>query len=153
VVRHFYRPYIYLDDEKIDAANLDRAQVAQVVAAALTNYEGINLAVATGSLATQPNSTLLEQVRRNQHVTRSGDIYIIQDPYWFLFDEGPIAATHGSPWRYDTHVPIMFAGPGIEAKTVNRRVHPVDVAPTISAFLGMTPPASAQGSTLMEVLE
>jgi predicted AlkP superfamily pyrophosphatase or phosphodiesterase len=153
VVRHFYRPYIYLDDEKINAANLDRAQVAEVVADALTNYEGINLAVATASLATQPNSSLHEQVKRNQHVTRSGDIYIIQDPYWFLFDEGPIAAMHGSPWRYDTHVPIMFAGPGIAAKTVNRLAHPVDVAPTISAFLGMTPPASAQGSTLMEVLD
>jgi hypothetical protein len=153
VVRHFYRPYIYLDDEKINAANLDRVQVAEVVADALTNYEGINLALATGSLATQPNSSLHEQVKRNQHVTRSGDIYIIQDPYWFLFDEGPIAAMHGSPWRYDTHVPIMFAGPGIAAKTVNRLAHPVDVAPTISAFLGMTPPASAQGSTLMEVLD
>jgi len=28
----------------------------------------------------------------------------------------------------------------------------VDVAPTIAAYLGMTPPGSAQGSTLEEVL-
>jgi len=31
-------------------------------------------------------------------------------------------------------------------------VHPVDVAPTIAAFLGMTPPGAAQGSPLGEVL-
>jgi len=93
------------------------------------------------------------QVLRNHHVTRSGDIYIIQEPYWFLFDKGPVRAMHGSPWRYDTHVPIIFMGPSIQPQAVHRRVHPVDVAPTIGAFLGMTPPGSAQGIPLEEVLK
>jgi predicted AlkP superfamily pyrophosphatase or phosphodiesterase len=153
VVRFFYRPYIYLNDAKISAAKLDYAQVEQAIANALTDLNGIELAVSTKSLATQKGSPLLKKVRRNQHVTRSGDIYIIQEPYWFLFDEGPIPAMHGSPWRYDTHVPIIFAGPGIDAQTVHRLAHPVDVAPTIAAFLGMTSPGSAQGSPLREVLK
>ena len=152
VVRFFYRPYIYLNEEKIAAAKLDHSLVAQTIAAALTDFEGINLAVSTKSLATQKGNPLLKQVRRNQHVTRSGDIYVIQEPYWFLFDEGPIPSMHGSPWRYDTHVPIIFAGPGIDAHTVSRLVHPVDVAPTIAVFLGMTPPGAAQGQPLKEVL-
>ena len=153
MVRFFFRLYIYLDDGKIEAAKLDHAQVTQTIAAALTDYEGINLAVPTENMATQQGNPLLEQVRRNHHATRSGDIYIIQDPYWFLFDEGPIASMHGSPWRYDTHVPIIFSGPKIEAQNVHRLLHPVGVAPTISALLGMTPPASAQGSPLQEVLK
>jgi predicted AlkP superfamily pyrophosphatase or phosphodiesterase len=152
VVLFFFRPYLYLDNEKIAAAKLDYAQVEQTIANALTDFEGINLAVSTRSLATQKGNPLLKQVRRNQHVTRSGDIYVIQDPYWFLFDKGPIANMHGSPWRYDTHVPIIFAGPGIDAQAVHRLVHPVDVAPTISAFMGMTPPGAAQGVPLKEVI-
>ena len=96
---------------------------------------------------------MLDRVRNNQHATRSGDVYIIQEPYWFLFDEGPIASMHGSPWRYDTHVPIIFSGPDIDAQTIHRLVHPVDVAPTIAAFLGMTPPAAAQGTPLKEALK
>jgi hypothetical protein len=152
VVRFFYRPYLYLNDEKIAAAKLDHAQVEQTIAKALTNFDGINLAVSTKSLATQQHNPLLEQVRRNQHLRRSGDIYIIQEPYWFLFDEGPVANMHGSPWSYDTHVPIIFAGPGINGQTIHRRVHPVDVAPTIAALLGMSPPAAAQGTSLKEVL-
>ncbi len=59
---------------------------------------------------------------------------------------------HGSPWQYDTHVPIIFAGPKISSQTIHRLVHPVDVAPTMAAFLGMTPPSSAQGTVLEEVL-
>lgn len=153
VVRFFFRPYLYLNDEKITAAKLDHARVEQAVAIALTDFEGIYLAVSTDSLATQRGNPLREQVRRNHHDTRSGDIYVIQDPYWFLFDEGPIVGMHGTPWRYDTHVPIIFAGPGIAAQTIQRLVHPVDVAPTIAALLGMTPPGSAQGSPLVEALE
>jgi len=152
-VRFFYRPYIYLNDEKIAAAKLDPVKVEQAVADSLTDFDGINLALSTRSMTTEKSNPLIEQVRNNQHVTRSGDIYIIQEPYWFLFDEGPIASMHVSPWRYDTHVPIIFAGQGVDAQKINRLVHPVDVAPTIAAFLGMTAPAAAKGSPLMEVLE
>jgi arylsulfatase A-like enzyme len=68
------------------------------------------------------------------------------------FGKGPVTAMHGSPWRYDTHVPIILLGPGINAQTIHRRVHPVDVAPTMAAYLGLTPPGSAQGLPLLEVL-
>ena len=151
IVRFFYRPYLYLNDEKIAAAKLDRVEVEQAIADALTDTEGIALAVAGSRLSAQPTNPIVELVRNNHHVTRSGDIYIIQEPYWFLFDKGPVSAMHGSPWRYDTHVPIIFMGPGIRPQTIHRRVHPVDVAPTIAALIGMTPPGSAQGSPLVEV--
>jgi len=152
VVRLFYRPYIYLDEEKIAAAKLDYVEVEQAIADGLTDMVGVELAVSTKTLAKQKGNPLLKQVRRNNHITRSGEIYVIQEPYWFLFDKGPVAAMHGSPWRYDTHVPIIFAGPGIDAKVVNRLVHPVDVAPTIATYLGMSPPGAAQGVPLEEVL-
>ena len=67
-------------------------------------------------------------------------------------DKGPIAAMHGSPWRYDTHVPIIFAGPGIEPARVSRRVGTIDVAVTLSNFLGITVPSGASGNVLDEVM-
>jgi len=153
VVRFFYRPYLYLNDEKIAAAKLDRIKVEHAIADALTDFDGIALAVASSQLTVQQSNPLISKVRNNHHVSRSGDIYIIQEPYWFLFDKGPVAAMHGSPWRYDTHVPVVFMGPTIKPNTVYRLVHPVDVAPTIAALLGMTPPGSAQGSLLEEVFQ
>jgi len=152
IVRFFYRPYLYLNDEKIAAAKLDHTKVEHVIADALTDLEGIAIAVASSRLSVQGTNPLLKQVRNNHHGSRSGDIYIIQEPYWFLFDKGPVRAMHGSPWRFDTHVPIIFMGAAIKPKTVHRLVHPMDVAPTIAALLGMTPPGSAQGSSLEELL-
>jgi arylsulfatase A-like enzyme len=58
---------------------------------------------------------------------------------------------HGSPWRYDTHVPVIFAGAGVPAGTVYRQIQPADVAPTLAALLGMSAPAPAQGTVLPEV--
>jgi len=152
IARFFFRPYLYLDDQKISVAKLDRGQVEQAIAGALIETKGIALAVPkSGSLPLQ-RTKVVEQIERNFHPSRSGDIYIVQEPYWFLFEKGPVATMHGSPWRYDTHVPIIFAGAGITPQTVHRLVHPVDVAPTLAALLGMSPPSSAQGTPLREVL-
>ena len=151
IVRYFFRPYVYLDEEKIAAAGLDPKRTEKVIADALTGIDGVNLAMSTSNFPSYKGHPLIMQVKRNHHITRSGHIYVIQDPYWFLLEEGLIAVMHGSPWRYDTHVPIIFAGPGIKPNSVQRRVYPVDVAPTIAAYLGMSPPASARGTPLMEV--
>ncbi|MHC4573815.1 MAG: alkaline phosphatase family protein [Planctomycetota bacterium] len=153
LVRFFFRPSLYLDHAKIKAAKLDQAKVEQAIAAALTDSKGIALAVSRSGLPSMQTTPILAQIQRNYHPSRSGDIYVVQEPYWFMFDKGPIAAMHGSPWRYDTHVPIIFAGPKIRSQTVHRLVHPVDVAPTLAAYLGITPPSSANGVPLSEILE
>ncbi len=148
----FFRPYLYLDDAVIEAAGLKKAEVEQAVAAGLTEMDGIAIAVATSELPKLEDTPLIRRIRRNTHPSRSGDIYIVQEPYWFLYEKGPIAVMHGSPWRYDSYVPIIFAGANVEPQTIHRRVHPVDVAPTLAAFLGLKPPSSAVGRPLQEVL-
>ncbi len=91
----------------------------------------------------------------NFHNKRSGNVYIVFEPNWFIndFDGLTVAATHGSPWNYDTFVPVVFAGARLQARTVGRRVYSVDVAPTLSAFLRIRAPSGAVGDPLTEVLE
>ena len=152
VVHLFYRPYVYLDDVKIADAGLSLDVVAQAIAGALTELTGIEVAIARNGSEWMQTTPLAERVRHNFHARRSGDIYLVQRPYWFMFSKGPVVAMHGTPWRYDTHVPVIFAGAGLLPETSARPVHPVDVAPTISAVLGIAPPASATGTVLEEVV-
>jgi len=151
IVKFYYRPYLYLESAKIEAAGLDTDNVQRAIATALTGQAGVALAVARNAIQAPPTTPLLLQIQRNFHPDRSGDIYVVQKPYWFNFDKGPVAAMHGSPWRYDTHVPIIFAGANIPNHRVHRLVHPVAVAPTLSALLGMTAPGSSRGTILPEV--
>ena len=152
-VKFYYRPFLYLDHRAISDAGLQKDQVATTLADALTLEGGIYLAITPQDIEKSPDSKLLRQIRNNIHPDRSGDIYIVQDPYWFNFDKGPVAGMHGSPWSYDTHVPIIFAGGQISSKIIHRAVQPADVAPTLSALMGMSPPASAQGTVLVEVFD
>ena len=72
-------------------------------------------------------SPVQNQIRRSFHPTRSGNIHMVPEQYWFLHSTeeaekmgiGSIAAIHGSPWAYDTYVPIFFAGSGVPAQ-INR---------------------------------
>ena len=85
---------------------------------------------------------------------RSGDIYVVFDPQWFVadFDGTSVTASHGQPWSYDSHVPVIWMGPGIEPGRIARRVETVDVAPTISAYLGVKYPSGSRGNPMVEVV-
>ena len=76
------------------------------------------------------------------------------DPNRFINDFGglTVAATHGSPWKYDTYVPIMFAGAGISPSLIYRYVEPLAIAPTLSLIVGGKLPSGSSGKILEEVL-
>ena len=77
---------------------------------------------------------------------------IVQDQFWHLYpDPNKYTATHGSPFSYDTFVPILWRGTGVEPRTVYRRVAPADIAPSVAAFLGIKPPSGSVGNLLHEV--
>jgi predicted AlkP superfamily pyrophosphatase or phosphodiesterase len=153
LVKDFFRPYVYLDAVAIEDKGLDRSAVTAAIANGLMKVPGIGGAVVSQGLPESIRDPQALAVKRNYHIQRSGDIYVYQQPYWFLFDRGAVGAMHGSPWAYDTHVKIVFAGPGIEPSRIHRLVHPIDVAPTLSALLGLSPPAAAEGQVLIEVVD
>ena len=59
------------------------------------------------------------------------------------------ATTHGGPWEYDTHVPLLFWGPRwVQAQVVAAPVETVDVAPTLARLLRVPAPAASEGRLL-----
>ncbi|PSL20420.1 alkaline phosphatase family protein [Shimia abyssi] len=152
-IKAFFRPYIYLDHQAIGDAGVDARDVERLIVDDLNGRIGIAMAMPKVPFGEQRGDFLEKPIRRNFHPERSGDIYVAQAPYSFLMDEGPIAIMHGSPWRYDTHVPIIFAGSGIEPAQVMRSVETVDVARTLALMFGTTMPSGASGEALYEVFE
>lgn len=119
-------------------------------------FDGVAAAVSSSALrsASLPDTLLNRSILRNFHSKRSGDIYLVFEPNVFIndFDGLTVASTHGSPWRYDTFVPVMFAGAGLKPESVSRPVTPYDIAPTLAARLGIKPPSAAIGNPLPEIL-
>jgi len=156
-------PYLYLNLDAIAEAKLDIEDVEHFIAEEVMKIPGIAFAQTRSDLLAGriSNAPLQIQILRNFHPSRSGHIHMIQEQYWFLHstDEaakmgiGSIAAIHGSPWVYDTHVPIFFAGHHVPAQTITRLVAPSDIAATIATYLNIKFPSGSIGNPLEEVLE
>jgi predicted AlkP superfamily pyrophosphatase or phosphodiesterase len=156
LIESFQAPYLYLDDAAIAAAGLDKHEVERSVVAILGDVEGVAAALSSADLRSGrlPRTPLVDSVQRNFHPRRSGDVYVVFEPNVFIadFDGLTVAATHGSPWRYDSFVPVMFTGAGLAAQRINRSITPYDIAPTLAAVLGIAPPAASIGRPLGEVV-
>ena len=79
---------------------------------------------------------------------RGADLHVLLEPYFFF---GAGRTTHGSVWGYDTHVPLIFMGAGIRAGQHYDSVAMNDVAPTLSALLGIETPSGSAGRILKEM--
>ena len=156
LIEAYFQPYIYLNNELIRKKGLDQVAVEQAVASELMKCDGVAYAVSSSALRTNrlPDNLLTRSILHNFHPKRSGDIYLVFEPYVFIndFDGLTVASTHGSIWRYDTFVPVIFAGAGLPAAKVNRLVTPYDIAPTLAAYLNIKTPSGAFGTPLPEVL-
>jgi hypothetical protein len=157
LIKTYADPYVYLNYDVIRHKKLNQAEVERAVAAELMKFDGIALAISTTTLRENnlPSTRLIDTVLRNYNPQRSGDIFVVFAPHSFLNDaEGlPAGVTHGSPWRYDTYVPVVFAGGSLSARRVYREIQTVDVAPTLAAVVGVKPPSGARGAPLIEVLQ
>jgi arylsulfatase A-like enzyme len=157
LIRGYFHPYLYLNRELIAEKGLSLGEVEEAVATELVKLDGVALAVSSTAMASGqlPDTPLLRSVLNNYNPRRSGEIYVVFQPNWFIndFDGLAVAVTHGSPWRYDSFVPIIFAGMDLEPRKVFREVHTVDVAPTLSAAVGAKPPSGTRGKVLVEAVE
>ena len=156
-IRLYAQPYIYLNHNVIKKKGVSLEKVQMVVAEELLKINGIAYAVTSTDIEKNqvPNTHTMQLVKNNYHPARSGDVYIVYQPRNFINDmDGlTIASTHGSPWRYDTYVPVIFAGYNIDDKQISREITPYDIAPTLSSILGITQPSGATGQILTEVIK
>ncbi len=157
LIKSYFHPYIYLDAGAVAKAGVSQADIERDVANEVMKLPGVALAISSTALAAgaYPEMPIIRSVLNNFNPSRSGDIFVVFEPHSFIndFDGLTVAAHHGSPWSYDTFVPLMFAGKGIKARRVGRRVETVDLASTLSALLGAKPPSGSAGMPLAEVVD
>jgi len=145
-------PDFYLDEEVIAKHGIRRGEVESTIASALLST-GVVDAVYTqsqlmyGAGAQDPYWNLYQNSffePRSPHVIARLKKYIYLGDY-------PGGTGHGSPYEYDTHVPIVFLGPGIMGGTYPNPCGPEDIAPTLAQLLGIDFPRESDSRLLMEM--
>jgi predicted AlkP superfamily pyrophosphatase or phosphodiesterase len=138
---------LYLDEEKIFAAGIDPKDVEQYLCRRLEMLPGVRSALSAAVIRQQQMlSDPAAMVQRGYYAKRSGNIFIMLDPSWMEYAQ--TGTTHGSSYSYDTHVPMLWYGMSISHGQSDERVVVQDIAPTLSALLGIPFTNAGNGNVL-----
>jgi predicted AlkP superfamily pyrophosphatase or phosphodiesterase len=147
---------LFLDHDKINNNGLDLVKIKNELSYKLLQYDLIDKVYVTNGINQMNGSTgYLEELLQNGHnQKRSGDILFVFDPYVLKEASWNTTGTdHGTALNYDTHVPLLFFGKGIKHGQTLQRTNIIDIAPTMSALLGISFPNGATGQPLEFVLK
>ena len=144
-------PFVYLNHEIISAHQLDSTAVSHSVAELLNHQGGVFKAYPL-PLDNGQKEWISTKVDRMAYPYRAGDVYLVQPPYQSKGAHSEDRVAHGSPWQYDSYVPLLFVSARFKPQQITRPVYTTDIAVTLSALLGIKSPSAAVGQPLSEVL-
>ena len=140
---------VILNRALIQAKGVDMAALTTEARKLIAAEPGIAVAYTHAELesGSRKDALLFELMEKSFDKDRSADIVVSLKPYW-MFGPPP-GTTHGSPYDYDTNVPLLFYGPPwILPGRIDTRVEMSDVAPTLAKILRIPAPAAAEGKVL-----
>jgi len=145
---------LYLNAEPIAGKRIAMSELERVAAEALRQQPQVARVYTRTELTTTPvvGDRLDQRVRNGFNTNHSSDVVVVHEPYWLA--GAPGGTTHGSPYGYDTHVPMIFWGPRNLVRGgqyhADAAVH--DIAPTLANMLGIAAPSGSLGRVLAEIL-
>jgi predicted AlkP superfamily pyrophosphatase or phosphodiesterase len=144
-------PSLYFNIRGLQDRGVPVDQAERVAKAAVEKVAGVQQVLTATELERERKDAVHSSAELSFYPTRSGNIYYVLRPYW-LPETQPVGTTHGSPWDYDTHVPILWFGQGIVPGTRHDDVSVADIAPTLAVLLGIGQPTGTEGRVLKEIL-
>ena len=152
IIKNFSNYQYFLDHDVIKNLDLNVREVQEMIAKELLNYEGVDRTYTAYQMWQNNYTHGIPYILQNGYnQKRSGDVLVVLKPGTISY--GKTGSTHGSPQIYDTHVPLLFFGKGVKRGSTVERTEIDDIAPTISALLGIAFPNGATGSPVHQALE
>jgi predicted AlkP superfamily pyrophosphatase or phosphodiesterase len=152
-IHEVFNQQVWLDWETLYDLDLDADDVSGTITDFLKAQPGVYNAFTRDELNDLPSDCVFApEIRRGIHPRRSGDIIFQLDPAWHpdaIFKLG--GTTHGSPYPYDTHVPLIWYGWKIKPGETHASIHITDIAPTLAAFLHIMEPNGCTGQAIEDL--
>jgi len=95
---------------------------------------------------------LRTRIINGYNAEHSGAIQVVLKPGYFS-GHGTTGTTHGTGAPYDTHIPLVFMGWGINHGSLTRQTNMTDIAPTVASLLHIQAPDGNIGKTISEVIK
>lgn len=144
---------LYFNDVVIKKRNLNTDSLSEAVADYLNTVPQVYMALTRKKLWQQNYSDGIRRMMQNGfYFKESGDVMFCFNPATFQW-RTKTGTTHGSPFDYDTHVPLLFYGWGIKKGETYEKINITDIAPTISSLLKISNPSGCSGKPVVSVFK
>lgn len=148
----FENRQVYLNRSLLYQKGHKLEEVQNQVANFAIQFSGVSQAVTATALQNGHfTSGVLGRMQNSYFPRNSGDVMINLMPGWIEYTDGRLSDS-GSPYNYDTHVPLIWYGGVVGNTDVEHDVNMADVAPTMADILGIAPPPAATGTPIPEIL-
>jgi len=142
-------PWLYLNSRLVSATGSSRDEVAREAARFLSRQPEVYRVLTRHDLAAvSADDVIGQRMARSFHPQRCGDLAVVLKPYCLPGSSNlatpSTGTTHGAPFSYDTHVPLLVYGPGITGGIRRERVTPQAIAAIFADQLGIRPPRQAE---------
>ncbi len=152
LIENISNTQIFLNYQILEQEGLESEEVQRTLAHWLLQQENISRVFTREQLQSGSfDKGIASLVENGYNQRRSGDVVFVMDPGYIIYPE--TGSTHGSGFSYDTHAPLIFFGKGIKKGTTFEASFIKDIAPTISAMLGIAFPNAVTGKPLNTLLE
>jgi predicted AlkP superfamily pyrophosphatase or phosphodiesterase len=146
---------IWLQKDSIANAKLQVHDIENIIKAAVIDSPGVYDILTREEVRQLPDDyPFAPELRRGIHPHRSGDLFILLDPAWHAEDEyfSTGGATHGSPYPYDTHVPLLWYGWRVRPGETFAPISITDIAPTLASMLRIMAPNGCTGQVIQDLM-
>lgn len=148
----FENRQVYLNRSLLYQKGHKLEEIQNQVANFAIQFSGVSQAVTATALQNGHfTGGVLGRMQNSYFPRNSGDVMINLMPGWIEYTDGKLSDS-GSPYNYDTHVPLIWYGGVVGNTDVEHDVNMADVAPTMADILGIAPPPAATGTPIPEIL-
>ncbi|GAA4107009.1 alkaline phosphatase family protein [Aquimarina addita] len=152
IIENISNNQVFLNHKKIKEYKLSSSEIERTIAKHMLEYSTIDRVFTRSQLEnTTFNSGIASSIQKGFHMTRSGDVFFVINPSTIAYAK--TGSAHGSGYTYDTHVPLIFYGKGINKGYTYTKTYVSDIAPTISTLIGIEHPNGTTGTVITEVIE
>ena len=152
IIRDYSNYQLFLDHKIIKNLDMELEDVEEEIAREFLGYDFVDRVYTGYQMWNNEYTVGIPHILQNGYnQKRSGDVLIVAKPGFINYSI--TGSTHGSPQIYDTHAPLLFYGKGIKKGATVSRTEIPDIAPTISALLGISFPSGTSGRPITAVLE
>jgi predicted AlkP superfamily pyrophosphatase or phosphodiesterase len=155
-VSSFFNQQVYLNHAVIESKKADLVAIQEETARFMQRFPGVLRCITADALMKSHWEAGVGMLVENGYMPyRSGDVMVTLQPGWYEgYGRGePKGTTHGSPWAYDTHVPLLWYGWQIPAGESSQRSHITDIAPSLAHWLNIQEPNGTTGKALQQYMQ